>query len=44
MVFLEMVIQEFSYFAAKSVGEACSLLSEYGDDAKALAGGQSLIP
>jgi CO/xanthine dehydrogenase FAD-binding subunit len=39
-----MVIQEFSYFAPKSVEEACSLLYEYGEDAKALAGGQSLIP
>jgi aerobic carbon-monoxide dehydrogenase medium subunit len=39
-----MVIQEFSYFAPKSVEEACSLLYEHGEDAKALAGGQSLIP
>ena len=39
-----MVIQEFSYFAPKTIEEACSLLYQYGDDAKALAGGQSLIP
>jgi carbon-monoxide dehydrogenase medium subunit len=39
-----MVIQEFSYFSPKSIEEACSLLYQYGDDAKALAGGQSLIP
>ena len=39
-----MVIQEFSYFAPKSIEEACSLLFEHGEDAKALAGGQSLIP
>jgi carbon-monoxide dehydrogenase medium subunit len=42
--FHEMVIQDFSYFAPTSVEEACSLLHEHGEDAKALAGGQSLIP
>jgi carbon-monoxide dehydrogenase medium subunit len=34
----------FEYFAPDSVGEAVSLLAERGDDAKVLAGGQSLIP
>jgi carbon-monoxide dehydrogenase medium subunit len=34
----------FEYFAPESVGEAVSLLVERGDDAKVLAGGQSLIP
>jgi carbon-monoxide dehydrogenase medium subunit len=35
---------EFEYFAPKTVSEAVELLSRYGDDAKVLAGGQSLIP
>ena len=35
---------EFEYFAPKTVAEAVELLSRYGDDAKVLAGGQSLIP
>lgn len=39
-----MAIQDFSYFAPKTIQEACSLLYEHGEDAKALAGGQSLIP
>jgi carbon-monoxide dehydrogenase medium subunit len=34
----------FGYFAAHSVEEACALLTTYGDDAKLLAGGHSLIP
>ena len=34
----------FEYLAPSSVKEAVSLLSEYGDDAKILAGGQSLVP
>jgi len=34
----------FDYVAAKSVPEAIALLEQYGDDAKILAGGQSLIP
>ena len=34
----------FEYFAPDSVGEAVSLLAERGEDAKVLAGGQSLIP
>jgi aerobic carbon-monoxide dehydrogenase medium subunit len=34
----------FEYFAPESVEEVVSLLSEHGDEAKILAGGQSLIP
>jgi carbon-monoxide dehydrogenase medium subunit len=35
---------EFDYFAPATVDEALALLAHYGDDAKILAGGQSLIP
>ena len=35
---------EFEYFAPATVDEALKLLTRYGDDAKILAGGQSLIP
>jgi CO/xanthine dehydrogenase FAD-binding subunit len=34
----------FEYTRAASVGEACELLARHGDDAKLLAGGQSLVP
>lgn len=34
----------FDYVRASSLAEAISLLSQYGDDARPLAGGQSLIP
>lgn len=34
----------FDYFQAHSIEEATSLLSEHGDEAKILAGGQSLVP
>ncbi|MCH7681315.1 xanthine dehydrogenase family protein subunit M [candidate division KSB1 bacterium] len=34
----------FKYFAPTSVEEALSHLTEYGDEAKILAGGQSLVP
>jgi CO/xanthine dehydrogenase FAD-binding subunit len=34
----------FEYFAPTSVEETCNLLARYGDDAKILAGGQSLVP
>ncbi len=34
----------FKYIAATSLAHALSLKAEYGDDAKFLAGGQSLIP
>lgn len=39
-----MIPGEFDYHAPTSLGEAIGLLSELGDDAKVLAGGQSLIP
>ncbi len=35
---------EFEYFAPATVDEALELLQRYGDDAKILAGGQSLLP
>lgn len=34
----------FDYFAPASIEEAISLLTEYGEAAKILAGGQSLVP
>lgn len=34
----------FEYFAPETVDEAVALLAEHGDEAKPLAGGQSLIP
>jgi carbon-monoxide dehydrogenase medium subunit len=34
----------FAYHRAESVKEATALLDEYGDEAKILAGGQSLVP
>jgi carbon-monoxide dehydrogenase medium subunit len=34
----------FDYFAPSTLDEALALLAEYGEDAKVLAGGQSLIP
>ncbi len=34
----------FKYARAESAADASSLLTEYGDEAKVLAGGQSLIP
>jgi carbon-monoxide dehydrogenase medium subunit len=34
----------FEYFAPTTLDEALALLGEYGDEAKVLAGGQSLIP
>jgi carbon-monoxide dehydrogenase medium subunit len=34
----------FEYFAPRSVDEALALLQQHGDEAKVLAGGQSLIP
>src|SRR3972149_6288891 len=38
-----MFSNRFEYFAPKSLEEALALLSTYGDDAKLLAGGQSLL-
>jgi 2-furoyl-CoA dehydrogenase FAD binding subunit len=34
----------FDYHRVQSIDEAADLISEYGDDSKILAGGQSLIP
>src|SRR5438874_12736983 len=34
----------FAYAAPRSIQEAIELLSQYGDDAKLLAGGHSLLP
>jgi CO/xanthine dehydrogenase FAD-binding subunit len=34
----------FEYARAGSIDEACELLSQHGDDAKIIAGGQSLVP
>ena len=34
----------FDYHAPESVADVVALLGEYGDDAKVLAGGQSLVP
>lgn len=39
-----MIPGEFDYYAPASLSEAVALLQEHGDDAKLLAGGQSLIP
>ena len=39
-----MIPAAFEYARAGSVDEAASLLSRYGEDAKLLAGGQSLVP
>jgi aerobic carbon-monoxide dehydrogenase medium subunit len=35
---------KFHYFAPQSVGEALALLAEHAEDARVLAGGQSLVP
>ena len=39
-----MIPAQFDYLAPESIEEALSLLSQHGDDAKLLAGGQSLFP
>lgn len=39
-----MIPGQFSYHAPASIPEAITLLRQYGDDAKILSGGQSLIP
>ncbi|HEX8931134.1 MAG TPA: FAD binding domain-containing protein, partial [Actinomycetota bacterium] len=39
-----MIPAAFAYERPGSLGEAIGLLAKHGDDAKALAGGQSLIP
>jgi carbon-monoxide dehydrogenase medium subunit len=35
---------QFEYVAPRTIDDALSLLAEHGEDAKVLAGGQSLIP
>ncbi|NND35490.1 MAG: xanthine dehydrogenase family protein subunit M, partial [Saprospiraceae bacterium] len=39
-----MIPEKFAYAAPKTLEEAFNLLEQYGDDAKILAGGHSLIP
>ena len=39
-----MIPAPFSYHRPKTVGEAATLLAQFGDDGRLLAGGQSLIP
>ena len=39
-----MIPAQFDYLAPTSVDEALAALAEHGDDAKILAGGQSLLP
>jgi carbon-monoxide dehydrogenase medium subunit len=39
-----MIAENFNYAAPSSLQEAFELLHEYGDDAKILAGGHSLVP
>ena len=39
-----MIPESFDYQRASSVSEAISLLQQYGDSAKILAGGHSLVP
>ncbi len=39
-----MIPRQFEYHAPQTVSEAIALLQKYGDTAKLLAGGHSLIP
>lgn len=39
-----MIPAEFEYAAPSTITEALALLAEHGDDAKVMAGGQSLMP
>jgi len=39
-----MIPREFEYHAPKNVSDALGLLAQFGDDAKLLAGGHSLLP
>jgi aerobic carbon-monoxide dehydrogenase medium subunit len=39
-----MIPAAFDYHAPASISDATALLAQYGDDAKVLSGGQSLIP
>src|SRR4030081_2731942 len=34
----------FEYHAPEKIDDVCGLLAEHGDEAKVLAGGQSLVP
>lgn len=36
-------MESFRYFTVSTVKEACTLLAQYGEDAKVLGGGQSLV-
>lgn len=37
------MIKDFDYFKAKTLKEACSLLTKYGEEAKPIAGGNGLL-
>src|SRR5215472_18920475 len=39
-----MIPASFEYLRAKTIPEAIGFLQQYGDDAKILSGGQSMIP
>src|SRR6201984_3415969 len=39
-----MISPSFEYLRPKTIPEAIAFLQQYGDDAKILSGGQSLIP
>ena len=39
-----MIPPKFEYYVPTSLGEATTLLTQHGDEAKVLSGGQSLIP
>ncbi len=39
-----MISRPFEYFAPKTIGEALAIMKRLGDEAKVIAGGQSLIP
>jgi aerobic carbon-monoxide dehydrogenase medium subunit len=36
-------MDDFKYFSAKNLMEACTLVAQYGEEAKILSGGQSLV-
>jgi carbon-monoxide dehydrogenase medium subunit len=44
MLFPVLKPAPFQYHAPESVADAAAVLAEFGDEAKALAGGQSLVP
>ncbi|MGH8732039.1 MAG: FAD binding domain-containing protein, partial [Burkholderiales bacterium] len=39
-----MIPREFEYHAPKTIPDALGLLKQFGDEAKLLAGGHSLLP